>query len=260
MKTRRESRGNAKTVRSRKKAAEARKRREVPDRRQRAAVLRRKRRKRRRQILIRSGIFLVILLSVLGILVGKGIPGLSFFSGLRQNPYHVNAACESYRDTVTAMAENYGMEDYVDLILAVMMQESSGELTDVMQSSEGAYNTRYPQEPNGITDTEYSIQCGIQELRHALEETGCSGPEDIKKIEITLQAYNFGEGYLRYMKENGLKQWSEESAQDYARKACEGKQRAQEDPFRENAGIWDYGDQYYPEHVLRYYPERYQKS
>ena len=61
------------------------------------------------------------------------------------------------------------MSDYVDLILAVMMQESSGQGTDPMQSSEGAYNTRYPQQPNGITDPSYSISCGIQELKYALK-------------------------------------------------------------------------------------------
>ncbi len=47
----------------------------------------------------------------------------------------------SYRSKVEPEAANYDMSDYVDLILALMMQESSGQGTDVMQSSEGAYNT-----------------------------------------------------------------------------------------------------------------------
>ena len=84
------------------------------------------------------------------------------------------------------------MSNYVDLILAVMMQESSGQGTDPMQSSEGAYNTQYPQEPNGITDSSYSITCGIQELKYALEKAGCTGPSDLTHIRLALQAYNFG--------------------------------------------------------------------
>ena len=75
----------------------------------------------------------------------------------------INSACESYRSDVEQVAAKYDMSAYVDLILALMMQESSGQGTDVMQSSEGAYNTQYPQTPNGITDVDYSIACGIQE-------------------------------------------------------------------------------------------------
>lgn len=41
-----------------------------------------------------------------------------------------------------------------------------------MQSSEGSFNTRYPREPNGITDPEYSIQCGVQELKSCLVSAG----------------------------------------------------------------------------------------
>ena len=69
---------------------------------------------------------------------------LSRFSGKQKNTYQINASCEAYRDEVTTEAAQYGMSDYVDLILAVMMQESSGQGTDPMQSSEGAYNTQDP--------------------------------------------------------------------------------------------------------------------
>ena len=88
------------------------------------------------------------------------------------------------------------MSDYVDLILAVMMQESSGQGTDPMQSSEGAYNTQYPQRPNGITDPSYSISCGIQELKYALDKSGCTGPADLPHIRLALQAYNFWHRFL----------------------------------------------------------------
>ncbi len=233
----------------------AARRRALAARRRRALV------RRRRRILLIS--VLAALLLCVGVAVGIG-------SLVRQTPqgeaepreetYTVNEACETYRPTVTKMAKTYGMGDYVDLIMAVMMQESSGGLVDVMQSSEGKFNTKYPQEPNGITDTEYSIECGIQELKDNLEQAGCTGPEDMDKIKIALQAYNFGSGYLGYLKEKGESQWTEENAQAFAKYASKSKKRAQDDPYRETAGLWDYGDQYYPEHVLRYYESEKKKE
>lgn len=146
------------------------------------------------------------------------------------------------------------MSDYVDLILAVMMQESSGQGTDPMQSSEGAYNTQYPQQPNGITDPSYSISCGIQELKYALDKSGCTGPADLSHIRLALQAYNFGtDSYFSYLEKNGETSWTTESAQAFAQMASGGRQRDEDDPLHDPAGPWDYGDQYYPDHVLRYY-------
>lgn len=248
------------TALARRKAVEARRRRIAIAQHREIVMHEKKKKNRRKKITVYGGILLGILL-LLGIqeILRKEIPQAEFLVGALEPPevsYAINDTCESYRDTVAEMAQDYGMQDYVDLILAVMMQESAGDLVDIMQSSEGQFNTRYPKEPNGITDTQYSLQCGILELRYALKEVGCSGPEDIQDIEIALQAYNFGTGYLHYMEEEGLDQWSVKSAQDYAKQVCGGRKRSESDPLRKTAGIWDYGDQYYPEHVLRYYPEK----
>lgn len=117
----------------------------------------------RRQKIFLGCIFLLIL--------GCIFLRLPRFSGKQTTTHQINASCEAYRDEVSTEATQYGMSDYVDLILAVMMQESSGQGTDPMQSSEGAYNTQYPQQPNGITDPSYSISCGIQELKYALDKS-----------------------------------------------------------------------------------------
>lgn len=71
----------------------------------------------------------------------------------------VSAEVEAYEPLIRKYANQYGIGKYVELIKAVMMQESGGRGLDPMQSSEGGFNTRYPREPNGITDPEYSIQC-----------------------------------------------------------------------------------------------------
>ena len=108
----------------------------------------------------------------------------------RQQPSEIltiNSACEAYRQDVETIAAEYGMSDYTDLILALMMQESSGCGPDVLQSSEGAYNKKYPQVPNGITDTSYSIECGIQELKYAMEKAGVSSPTDMDRIRLAFR-------------------------------------------------------------------------
>lgn len=166
----------------------------------------------------------------------------------------INDTCESYRPQVEQVAARYQMSEYVDLILALMMQESSGVGPDVLQSSEGAYNTKYPQTPNAITDVSYSIECGIQELKYSMEKAQVQSPTDIKRIELALQGYNFGaDPYFEFMEEHRESSWSHDSAKDFAKMASGGVERSEGDPFRETAGPWAYGDQYYPEHVLRYY-------
>lgn len=148
----------------------------------------------------------------------------------------------SYRPAVERIAAKYGMSEYVELILAVMMQESGGRGLDVMQAAEGSFNTKYPHKPNGITDSEYSIECGIQELKYALEKAGCTGPTDLDRIKLALQGYNYGSGYIDWaMERDGG--YTKENAIAYSDMMC----------ARPSWPYDRYGDKEYVEHVLRYY-------
>lgn len=168
--------------------------------------------------------------------------------------FPVSDACEAYRADVEETASRYGMSGYVDLIMALMMQESSGNGPDVLQASEGAYNTKYPQVPNGITDASYSIECGIQELKYAMEKARVKGPADTGRIKLALQGYNFGaDVYFSYLEKHGISSWSEKTSEAFAKMASGNTPRSEDDPLYSTAGPWDYGDQKYPEHVLRYY-------
>lgn len=148
----------------------------------------------------------------------------------------------AYRAAVERIAARYGMSQYVELILAVMMQESGGRGLDVMQAAEGAFNTRYPHTPNGITDPEYSIECGIQELKYALDKAGCTGPTDLDRIKLALQGYNYGSGYIDWAiaRDGG---YTKENAIAFSDMMC----------ARPNWPYSIYGDKEYVEHVLRYY-------
>ena len=148
----------------------------------------------------------------------------------------------SYRPAVERIAAKYGMSEDVELILAVMMQESGGRGLDVMQAAEGSFNTKYPHKPNGITDPEYSIECGIQELKYALEKAGCTGPTDLDRIKLALQGYNYGSGYIDWaMERDGG--YTKENAIAYSDMMC----------ARPSWPYDRYGDKEYVEHVLRYY-------
>lgn len=153
----------------------------------------------------------------------------------------VSAEVEAYDPIIRTYARQYGIEEYVQLIKAVMMQESGGLGGDPMQASEGPYNTRYARIPNGITNAEYSIQCGVQELKSCLEGAGCSSPMDMPKIKLALQGYNYGNGYISWalQRDGG---YTEENAASFS------------DMMAAWMGWTSYGDKEYVAHVLRYYP------
>ena len=149
---------------------------------------------------------------------------------------------EEYLDGLEYAAEGTYLEDLdVELIKAVMMQESGGRGLDPMQAAEGSFNTRYPHEPNGIQDPEYSIECGVQELKAALISAEVENPIDMEHIKLALQGYNFGNGYISWAKTNY-------GGYSYA--------NAVEFSTMQAARLgWDsYGDTQYPAHVLLYYP------
>ena len=148
---------------------------------------------------------------------------------------------EAYEPLIQKYAKQYGIPEYVELIKAVMMQESGGRGLDPMQAAEGSFNTRYPHEPNGIQDPEYSIQCGVQELKAALISAEVENPIDMEHIKLALQGYNFGNGYISWAKTNY-------GGYSYANAVEFSTMQAQ------RLGWESYGDTQYPAHVLRYYP------
>ena len=69
----------------------------------------------------------------------------------------VSPEVEAYTPLIEKYAAEYGIPEYVDLIKAVMMQESGGKGSDPMQCSKSPYNKKYSNKPGGIKDPEYSI-------------------------------------------------------------------------------------------------------
>ena len=189
---------------------------------------------------IAAGGWIAVLIIMIVVLFGAAVA--MFGGGSDSNSYTpVSAEVEAYEPIIQKYAKEYGIPEYVELIKAVMMQESGGRGLDPMQAAEGSFNTRYPHEPNGIKDPEYSIQCRVQELKAALTSAEVESPIDMEHIKLALQGYNFGNGYISWAK-------SKYGGYSYANAVEFSTQQAQ------RLGWDSYGDTQYPAHVLRYYP------
>lgn len=189
---------------------------------------------------IAAGGWIAVVIIMIVVLLGSAVA--MFGGGSESNTYtQVSAEVEAYDPLIRQYAKQYCIPEYVELIKAVMMQESGGRGLDPMQAAEGSFNTKYPHEPNGIKDPEYSIQCGVQELKAALTSAEVESPIDMERIKLALQGYNFGNGYISWAK-------SKYGGYSYANAVEFSTQQAQ------RLGWDSYGDTQYPAHVLRYYP------
>ena len=187
-----------------------------------------------------AGGWIAVLIIMIVVLFGAAVA--MFGGGSDSNSYTpVSAKVEAYEPIIQKYAKEYGIPEYVELIKAVMMQESGGRGLDPMQAAEGSFNTRYPHEPNGIKDPEYSIQCGVQELKAALTSAEVESPIDMEHIKLALQGYNFGNGYISWAKTNY-------GGYSYANAVEFSTMQAS------RLGWSSYGDTQYVAHVLRYYP------
>ncbi len=122
-------------------------------------------------------------------------------------------------------AKKYGIEDYLDVLLAICTQESHGGGNDVMQC--------------GASSVDESIDTGTRMFSEILKKAG-------KDLDISLQAYNYGSGYISYAKARGG--YSKENAIEFAKIHSGGKKHEAGNPL----GEWKYGDQNYVEHVKQY--------
>lgn len=181
-----------------------------------------------------SGAMFLVLIIIVGVVGGV------FSYSASQSSASLSSEVLSYTATIQKYANQYGIPEYVSVIQAIMMQESGGRGTDPMQSSECPYNVRYPNSPGAIQDPEYSIQVGIQYYADCLREAGCDSPQDMDKLKLSLQGYNYGNGYITWALHN-YGGYSEANALLFSQQQAAAH------------GWSSYGDPEYVAHVLRYY-------
>ncbi|OTN84054.1 hypothetical protein A5819_003604 [Enterococcus sp. 7E2_DIV0204] len=138
-------------------------------------------------------------------------------------------------DFLDAMKEVGMPEKYIDLLLAICMQESGGRVEDVMQSSESMGHSL----PNQI-DKKTSIKQGVKVLWNNIKAIGEKKVEESEeRLKTAVQAYNYGGGFISFMKPHDHK-YSKSLAQQFSTMQAAIQ------------GWGSYGDPDYIDHVWRY--------
>lgn len=152
---------------------------------------------------------------------------------------------KAYEPLVEQELEKHGKEEYLNIVLALMMQESGGKGQDPMQASESMCG-----EIGCIEDPQVSIEYGVAHFSSVVDEAGGD-------IKLALQSYNFGSGFLEFVEENGG-EYTEELAIEYSQRMYE--RLSSKIDFRCIREISEemnacYGDVKYVDAVLAYYED-----
>ncbi|RHK64926.1 CHAP domain-containing protein [Dorea formicigenerans] len=180
-----------------------------------------------------GGAFLLVFILIVGIIAGAA------FSSSSESSEPLSEEVLAYTSVIQQYASQYGIPEYVSAIQAIMMQESGGKGTDPMQCSESPYNTRFSHSPGSITDPNYSIEVGVQTFADCISQAGCSGPQDMDKLKLAWQGYNYGNGYIGWALQRGG--YTEANALQFSQQQAASH------------GWSSYGDPQYVPHVMRYY-------
>lgn len=157
---------------------------------------------------------------------------------------NVSAEVLAHRPTVEKYCKEFGIEEYVNYILAIMQVESGGKGEDVMQSSE---SLGLP--PNSLS-TEESIKQGCKyfsELITGIESNGCD-------INTAVQSYNYGGGFTSFVASSG-KKYTYELAEQFSKEKAGGVKVDYPNPIAipVNGGWrYNYGNQFYVKLVSQY--------
>ncbi len=197
-----------------------------------------------RRMAVAALLVLVLAASAAGLVIKGYITSKNRNETQRQS---LSESVLAYEPLVKQYARENGIEDYEELLLAIMQVESGGEGNDVMQSSESlglAPGSLMPEE---------SIRQGCSVFAALLKE----GEALSCDLNSVIQAYNFGITYLYYVADHG-KIHTFELAQNFAKDMSGGETAVYVNALSEERnGGWryNYGNMFYVELVRQYCPE-----
>lgn len=195
-------------------------------------------------IIASSGMFVLIFSLLLFVVVLFSDEEDGGGSHIQYGGMNVSAEVLAHKPLLEKYAREYGIEEYINVLLAIIQVESGGTLEDVMQSSE---SLGLP--PNSLS-TEDSIKQGCKyfsELVASAEAKGCD-------LNAVIQSYNYGGGFLDYVSNRG-KKYTFELAESFARDKSGGTKVTYTNPIAvEKNGGWryNYGNMFYVLVVSQY--------
>ena len=183
-----------------------------------------------------SGVFLLIfsLLLLVVILFSEEEDG---GHDLSYGGANVSAEVLAHKPMLEKYAREYGIEDYVNVLLAIIQVESGGTLEDVMQSSE---SMGLP--PNTLS-TEESIKQGCKYFASLLESAKAKGCD----LNSVIQSYNYGGGFLNYVAGRG-KKYTFSLAESFSKQQSNSVKVTYSNPIavQKNGGWrYDYANMFY---------------
>lgn len=181
--------------------------------------------------------FSLLMIMFMGLTLILSTPGNS-------GTHNLSATVKAWEPVVSMYAEEYGVSEYVNVLLAIIMVESGGQGLDVMQSSE---SLGLP--PNSITDPILSINVGVRHFATVVKDAESKGLD----FWTPVQSYNFGSGFNNFVNNNG-KLYSFNLATNFSRNLAGGRTVPYSNPVADFNGNfrYAYGNMYYVMLVQQY--------
>ncbi len=200
--------------------------------------------KPRHLVLGGSGLFLMVFSLLFFVTILFSDEQDSGFSNIQYGGVNVSEGVLVHKPMVEKYAKEYGVEEYVNVLLAIIQVESGGTAEDVMQSSESLGL------PPNTLGREESIKQGVKyfsELMYSSESLDTD-------LESVIQSYNYGGGFLGYVANRGNK-YSFELAQRFSKDYSSGEKVSYPNPIAIpiNGGWrYNYGNMFYVPLVKQY--------
>lgn len=191
-----------------------------------------------------TGLFLMVFSLLLFVAILFSDEQDSGFSNIQYGGVNVSEEVLVHKPMVEKYAKEYGVEEYINVLLAIIQVESGGTAEDVMQSSE---SLGLP--PNTLAREE-SIKQGVKYFASLLQTSERNNSD----LNAVIQSYNYGGGFLGYISNRGNK-YSFELAESFSREYSGGEKVSYPNPIAIpiNSGWrYNYGNMFYVQLVSQY--------
>ncbi|WP_095022190.1 lysozyme family protein [Bacillus thuringiensis] len=146
---------------------------------------------------------IVILISLIGLFYGNLLSDIN-----KKQSYAIEERLLQFKPIIEKELEKYNLGDKTTTLLGIMYQESRGEGTDPMQSSESLELKR-----NEIQDVNLSIEQGVKHFAQMYQY----GIEQDVGMDTIIQSYNMGPKYIEFIAGQQSKKHSEKLAKEFSK-------------------------------------------